>query len=95
MRMKITVASDPVVVDLEGSNAPISVGVYPGTGCSVKVEFSLTYKAGSDPANAEWFDWAKGTISSKDCDVLIGPVTALRFTRVSGGVACAADVVSS
>lgn len=95
MRMKISVAAQPVVADLEGFGAPISVGVYPGTACSMKVEFSLTNKAGSDPDDAEWFDWAKGTVSSKDSDVLIGPVTALRFTRVTGSVACSADIVSS
>lgn len=94
MRARSTITDTAKIVPLTGFNAPISVAAYPGSGCTMSVEISLTENAAGDPANAKWIAWSKGTVSEDSLEVLLGPVTALRFTRVSGTNSCSADIVS-
>jgi hypothetical protein len=74
---------------------PISVAVYPGASSTLKCEISISENAYSDPANAHWFTWAKDVVGVDTIDVLTGPVTAIRFTRMSGSTTGYADIATN
>jgi hypothetical protein len=95
MRAHLAVNATPVVLDLTGYLAPLHVGVTPGAGSSLSVEYSLTDKAGVNPSSATWFPWSPGTVSSPAVSIIGGAVTALRVTRASGSSQSLVDVVTN
>lgn len=78
------VDATPKVVNLARYRAPISVSLSPGSGNTSLCEYSLTPNAADPAVTAQWLPWPAGTVSIATTDSLLGPATALRFTRVSG-----------
>jgi hypothetical protein len=83
-----TVAGTPVVLPVR--TYPVSVTVIPGAGNTSLCEFSTT----SENLTPVWQPWPAGTVSATTNDAIISPITALRFTRVSGSSADTYEVVS-
>jgi len=61
---------------------PASIGVSPGAGGTVLVEYTLASRAAveADPNAVTWRPWPIATTSIDSDDVLDSPVTALRVT---------------
>lgn len=66
-----------VVVSLAGAVLPLAVWVNPAEGDTVTVEYRID-------DDAPWQAWAAGAVTAYADDVLIGPVSDLRFTRTAG-----------
>lgn len=82
-----TVAGSIAYVDLTTAKAPISASVYPGTGCTIKVETcNVPNAASSPPADSKWEEWEFGQVTSTQTGNYLGPLAAIRFTRTAGSV---------
>lgn len=68
---------DSVFLSVGNFAPPISVWVNPTPGDTIRVEYRC------DPLD-DWTPWPKGDVTTRTDDVLDGPVSDLRFTRVSG-----------
>ena len=73
-----TVTGTPVVLLVR--TYPASVTLIPGAGNTSLCEFSTT----SENLTPVWQPWPLGTVSAAANDSIIAPITALRFTRVTG-----------
>lgn len=74
-----------VTVQATALSYPVTVGVIPGSGCTVSCEYSVD--------GVTWTGWPNGTVAGASYDVLQGAVKALRFTRTSGSAADSKYVV--
>lgn len=90
-----SVGATAVVVNLARYRAPISVALTPGSGNTSLCEYSLTPNAADPSVTAQWSAWPSGTVSIATTDSLLGPVQALRFTRVSGSSSDTYTVVAT
>lgn len=79
-----TVTATPVIVKTRNLTFPLTVTVVPGAAGTSKVEFTTSTEAEVDAATAVWQTWPSGTVAATTSDSLVSPVTALRFTRVTG-----------
>lgn len=61
---------------IHGDSGKASVGVAPGGGGTMRVEFTLSPLA--DISAAVWVPWANGDVATNKADTLDGPVTAVR-----------------
>ena len=86
-----TFAGTAVVVNLRDKSIPITVCIDPAGG-QAKAEVSATKDAFENPAGARWADWAPGTVAAVAMTSITSEVTAIRFTRISGGGNCAYDI---
>lgn len=84
----------PKYVNLEAVKAPIGVAHIVGAGNISRWELSRTPGAAANPGSAHWFPSAAGDTSTSNEDVILGPITALRFTRVSGTATDTYEVVA-
>lgn len=84
-----TFTSSAAYVDLTGQEAPITVSVYPGSGCVCAVEVcNVAGAADSPPADGYWEAWQSGSVSAAKSDQLNTRFAAVRFRRVSGSTTC-------
>lgn len=90
-----TIAATPVVVNMSRYRAPCGVTLIPGSGNTSLCEYSLTPNAADPTVTANWRPWPAGTVSVATTDTLLGPVQALRFTRVSGASSDTYEVVAT
>ncbi|HWO99178.1 MAG TPA: hypothetical protein VNL74_00920 [Methylococcus sp.] len=84
INVKGYVAGSPVVINLEAVDPPLTITLIPGAGNTSRCEYSTTPGAAGDPGTAAWIAWPGDVVSTPTTDVVVGPVSALRFTRVSG-----------
>lgn len=70
----------PVVETMEDAPLPCTVWVRPGSGDTVKVEYSV-----DDGQNYE--TWAAGSVTAYADDVLLSGVTHIRFTATTAATA--------
>lgn len=82
------VAGTPVVLPIR--SYPVSVTVIPGAGNTSLCEFSTT----TEGVTPVWQAWPSGTVSAITSDSIISPITALRFSRVTGSNNDKFEVVS-
>lgn len=68
-------ATTPIVVDTEGL-APLNVWVIPNS-ATVSVEYSTD-------GGSSFTDWPSGDVTASTDDVVVYPVSCIRFTKVSG-----------
>ena len=68
---------------MENQPWPYSVSVIPGSGDTVKIEFSTTPQAGQTPGSATWQSAASGVAVTTNYPN-IAKCTALRFTQTAG-----------
>lgn len=87
------VGSAPVVVDLSSYEPPFSVGLTVGPGNTSRWEYSRSLNAAQNPAAAKWWPGSQGDVTSDTDDVILGTVTAVRFTRVIGSANDAYEVM--
>lgn len=81
--------SSAAYVDLTGQEAPITVSVYPGSGCTCAVEVcNLPGSADSPPADSYWEAWQYGSVTATKSDTLNTRVAAVRFRRTAGSTTC-------
>lgn len=73
-----TVAGTPAELPIR--TYPVSVTLIPGAGNTSLCEFSTT----SLSKTPVWQPWPAGVVSVTTNDAIVAPITALRFTRVSG-----------
>jgi hypothetical protein len=52
-----------------------------------KAQVTTSPKANIDAGTETWQDWPRGTVTGTYSDVLVGPVTALRFVSSTGATA--------
>lgn len=71
--------ASPVVVNLAGATLPATVWVAPGSGCTIRVEFS--------DDGVRYDRWPQGDVTAYTRDVLESSVHSLRFTRIAGTAA--------
>jgi hypothetical protein len=80
------VVGTPYVLDMRNYEAPIPVKVRPGVGGSMNVEASTSVNAiqviSGLPA-AVWTEWTPSTVTENTDAVLVGAVSALRFTATT------------
>ncbi len=85
--------ANPITVDLSQARPPISVTLVPGSGNTSRWEYSITQGAAVMPGTAVW-QAGSGDVTALTADVLLGPVQAVRFTRVSGSASDAYEVMA-
>lgn len=77
--------SSPVVIRRGSKN--VSIAIHPDAeGGAGKAQFTISPldKIVADEAN--WFDWAKGSVTQSTFDVAIGPLTAVRGVCTAGSI---------
>ena len=84
-------AADSVVA-LRGMGVPATITVIPGSGCTVKVQFSTSSEAAVRGGSAVWQDWDSGLVTTQTQVALIAPVTAAKFLRTVGAADCAYEI---
>ena len=72
----LTDGNPKTMTDLR-SHGSITVGITPGSGCTVACEVSL----GNDN---RWYPWDAGPVTAPTIRVINGSVRAIRFTRTAG-----------
>jgi len=78
-----TFTTTAAVVGMENQPWPYSVSVIPGSGDTVKVEFSTSSQAVANPGSATWQSVASGVTVTTNYPN-IAKCTALRFTQTAG-----------
>lgn len=82
-------AGTTVYVDLEGQEAPITVSIYPGSGCTCIAEVcNVPGSADTPPADASWEAWLPGSVTATKSDQLSARMAAVRFRRTAGSADC-------
>jgi len=71
------------VLSMENQPWPYSVSVIPGSGDTIKIEFSTTQQAAENPGSATWQPVASGVTTITNYPS-IAKCTALRFTQTAG-----------
>lgn len=69
---------------IPNSSYPSTIVVFPGSGASVLVEYSLTVDAFEKPDQANWLPWPSGSVIEATCASIVAPARAFRVS-VSGG----------
>ena len=78
-----TFTTTAAVLSMENQPWPYSVSVIPGSGDTMKIEFSTTSQAAETPASATWQSVATGVVATTNYPS-IAKCTALRFTQTAG-----------
>lgn len=66
----------PVILSMEGAPIPATVWVVPGTGDTVKVEYSMD-------GGTTYTTWPNGSVTTSDSDILLSAITYLKFTATT------------
>lgn len=89
----ITTTSTAQVVDMTNRKYPATVTIYPQSGVVGTAEFSTTYDAANTPSTANWQVLGTASnVSTPQTITLSSPVTAVRFTRISGASAVIGEI---
>jgi len=84
----------PTVIDGTSKKYPITVTMLPQSGVTATMEYSTTPGAYATPALANWEVLAGASaVSAVTNTTIVSPVTAIRFTRISGASSVVGEVV--
>jgi hypothetical protein len=88
-----TVTTTAQVVDVSNRHFPMTVSIYPQAGTTGTAEFSTTPNAYAASGVANWqVIGTASAVSAPQTNTLPSPVTAIRFTRISGASAVIGEI---
>ena len=91
--ISVTVGSTPAVIDGTSKEYPISVTMIPQSGVTGTIEYSTSPNAYAAPGSANWAVLgAASAVSAVTYSSITSPVTAIRFSRVSGASSVIGEV---
>lgn len=89
----VTATTMAQVVDVSNKHFPMTVSIYPESGTTGTAEFSTTPAAALSPSTANWqVIGTASAVSAPQTNTLYSPVTAIRFTRISGASAVVGEI---
>lgn len=75
--------SNALALPRSAGDEKVTIMAKPAPGGTALVQFTLDGYDDMDAGTADWLDWPKGGVTSDDADVLLGPVTGVRFTATT------------